>query len=84
MFSANFHHLFSNWHPMRWITLILGLILGYNWFFHHAPISGVLSVFFLFQAVTNSGCLAGRCAPVSNQAPGVGDDHTIEYEEVKK
>jgi hypothetical protein len=84
MFSKTAQPFFSNWHPMRWITLILGLILGYNWFMHSAQISGVLSVFLLFQAFTNTGCLAGQCMPSSSQLADQGEESAVEYEEIKK
>lgn len=51
----------SGWHPMRWVTLILGLTLAVNWLVNSAPVSGIISVFLLYQAVTNTGCIAGQC-----------------------
>ena len=81
MFSNLSEQLFTNWHLRRWIILAFGLVLGYNWFVYNASISGVLSIFFLFQAVTNTGCMAGQCAPRA-----VASDEPIEdvqYEEIK-
>ena len=73
--------LFSKWHPMRWFALTLAAILGYNWFVYSAPVSGFLSLFFLFQTVTNTGCLAGRCGvPTGNY--NEEDIDNIEYEEI--
>ncbi len=51
----------SGWHPMRWVALILGLLLAINWLVNSAPVSGIISVFLLYQAVTNTGCIAGQC-----------------------
>lgn len=81
MFSNLTEQLFTNWHPMRWIALIFGIALGYNWFVHNASLSGALSIFFLFQAVTNTGCLAGQCAPRTVAADDRIED--VEYEEIK-
>ncbi|TVQ05079.1 MAG: hypothetical protein EA359_04215 [Balneolaceae bacterium] len=76
--------LFTDWHPMRWVALIFGIGLGLNWLINTAPLSGFLSLFFLFQAITNTGCLAGRCAP-ELQSRGDSDISIddIEFEEIK-
>ncbi len=81
MFTEFKEQLFSNWHPMRWVALTLAAILGYNWFVYSASVSGVLSLFFLFQAVTNTGCIAGQCGvPTGNY--NEEDIDNIEYEEI--
>lgn len=73
--------LFANWHPMRWIALAFGLFLGWNWLANSAALSGFLSAFFLFQAVTNTGCLCGSCAiPAADET--ASDEHT-EFTEIK-
>ncbi len=82
MFTGLKNQLFNNWHPMRWVALILAAILGYNWFVYNASVSGVLSLFFLFQAVTNTGCLAGQCGvPAENFSDNELDE--IQYEEIE-
>lgn len=81
MLSTLSKQLFTNWHPMRWVALAFGLMLGYNWLVNSAYLSGWLSIFFLFQAITNTGCLAGQCAP---KAVTVDDQiEDVEYEEIK-
>lgn len=76
--------LLNNWHPMRWVALILGLVLGGNWLMNAAPISGLLSLFFLFQAVTNSGCLVGSCAPRYQEFSDTGNNvKDVHFEEIK-
>jgi len=76
--------IFTNWHPMRWILLGLSGILGYNYFVYGASISGVLALFLGFQAITNSGCLMGQCAP-GLQAGNTSDfnENEVAFEEVK-
>lgn len=81
MFSNLTNQIFTNWHPMRWAALAFGLVLGYNWLTHGAAFSGALSVFFLFQAVTNTGCMVGQCAPAIAGTEDQAED--VEYEEVK-
>ncbi len=84
MFETIKNQLFTNWHPMRWVALGFGLFLGFNWLANSAPISGFLSLFFLFQAVTNTGCMAGQCAPaVPQSSPEKSNIEDIEYEEIK-
>jgi hypothetical protein len=74
----------TNWHPMRWVALVFGFGLGLNWLLNAAPISGFLSLFFLFQAITNTGCIAGSCAPdLRAQADSDLDIENIEFEEIK-
>lgn len=76
--------LFTNWHPMRWIMLSIGLFLGYNYIMNGAVLSGILSLFILYQTVTNTGCLLGYCSP-SPQKPsnsGSGFDE-VNFEEIK-
>jgi len=76
--------IFSNWHPMRWILLGMSGILAYNYFVYGASISGVLALFLGFQAITNTGCLMGQCAP--SLQPGNSSDFNekdVVFEEVK-
>lgn len=66
---------------MRWVALAFGLFLGWNWLINSAPVSGFLSAFFLFQAITNTGCLCGSCA-----VPAVNDsrkDEETHFTEIK-
>ena len=55
-------HLLTNWHPMRWVALGIGIFLAANGIMAGEPALGLLSLFFLFQAVTNTGCMVGHCA----------------------
>ncbi|TVQ67815.1 MAG: hypothetical protein EA360_01315 [Balneolaceae bacterium] len=77
--------LFQNWHTMRWVALGFGLFLGINWILNSAPISGFLSLFFLFQAVTNSGCMVGQCMPASPYETELrSENREPDFEEIKK
>lgn len=83
MMEAFKNQLLTNWHTMRWVALGMGLFLGINWLMNSAPISGFLSMFFLYQAITNTGCLAGQCTPVYEKV--VEDDRSefTDYKEIK-
>lgn len=83
MITALKNHLFTNWHAMRWVALGLGLTLAMNWFINSAPISGFLGIFFLYQAITNTGCLAGQCAPSVSAGGNEDAGSEIDYNEIK-
>lgn len=83
MFAAVKNQLFTNWHPMRWVALGFGLILGLNWIMNSGPISGFLSLFFTFQAITNTGCLAGQCTPAQRENSNFDPSEPIDYKEIK-
>ncbi len=53
--------LLANWHPMRWVALGVGLFLIAGAIASAEPALGLLAIFFLFQAVTNTGCMVGHC-----------------------
>jgi len=75
--------LFTNWHFMRWLRLGAGIFIAVLAFRHHDSLSGLVAAFFLFQAVTNTGCCgAGGCSvpTIKTQADKEQDG---EFEEVK-
>ena len=73
----------SDWHPMRLVTLILGLSLAVNWLVNSAPVSGIISAFLLHQAVTNTGCIAGQCR-IPDAEISMGYRKKFEYKGNKK
>lgn len=76
--------LLSNWYPMRWIMLILGIVLGYNYLVHGAAFSGLLSILILFQAITNTGCVLGRCTPdIPQYSNPDASPEDVTFEEIK-
>jgi hypothetical protein len=77
-------HLFTGWHFMRWLRLALGVIIGISAFQTHDSISGFVAAFFLFQAVTNTGCCgANGCTTTNTSTSKVDSASEIEYEEVE-
>ena len=55
--------VFSNWHFMRWLRLGLGLYLVWQLFQRPDIFTGAVAAFFLFQAITDTGCCgAGGCS----------------------
>lgn len=79
--------LFLNWHLRRWIALIAGSFFLLQAFWHWDVLSGLLGGFFLFQAVTNSGCLVSRGCAAPAQASSESDltqIEDIEFTEIKE
>lgn len=75
--------LFTGWHFMRWLRLAFGIFFTVQGILVKDTLMGVLGAFFLFTAVTNTGCCgAGRCAaPIPKDTEGGIEE--INYEEVK-
>lgn len=81
--SAVLDRLAATWSPMRIIRLAFGLLLGVEAIKQQDWAIGAISAFFLYQAITDTGC----CSSASTCAPQVrkGNNHTdeIEFEEIK-
>lgn len=74
--------LFSNWNFMRWVRLALGIVAGIQAIEFHDTLLGFLSVFLLFQSLTNTGCCgSGGCAVPRSKT--IEKDQEIEFEEIK-
>ena len=55
--------ILTNWNAMRWFRLCIGAYVAYEAFMTSDPMLGFISAFFLFQAVTNTGCTGSQgCA----------------------
>lgn len=80
--------LFTNWHLMRIMRLGLGVMMIVMGIQNKDWAVGLFSVFFLYQAVTDTGCCgSGACYTPPRHgkkdvAPVVNDG-AIEFEEVK-
>lgn len=78
--------LFNNWDPMRWVALTIGLFFMAMGAWHWDMVSVLLGGFFLFQAVTNTGCLCGNCS-VPDRASAEPSDkkiNDIAFTEIKE
>ena len=75
--------LFTGWNLMRWLRLALGSFMAYQAILLHDTMAGMIAVFFLFQALTNTGCCGsqGCAAPVRNTKDGATED--VQFEEIK-
>jgi len=73
--------LLSGWHFMRWLRLGLGIFIAIQAIQTHDTLSGFIAAFFLFQAVTNTGCCgANGCAvPKRSKSDKIEE---VEFEEI--
>jgi len=76
--------LFTHWNLMRWIRLAIGIYLAAQAMQMHDVLSGIVSAFFLFQALTNTGCCGvnGCARPATSKKSD--DFQEVEYDEIKK
>jgi hypothetical protein len=75
--------LFSNWNFMRWLRLAVGLFIGIQAILIHDTMLGFFGAFFLFQAITNTGCcgVGGCSVPATKRQKDEVED--VAFEEVK-
>jgi hypothetical protein len=86
MSSINKETMFSNWHTMRWVALSIGIFLGIMAIWYQDAVTGLFSGFFIFQAVTNTGCMVSQSCGVSQtdiSENGAEHDKEIKFTEVK-
>ncbi len=68
---------------MRWLRLILGVFIAAQAIDTRDPISGMIAIFFIFQAVTNTGCCGVNACAVPASKPCLNNIEEIEFEEIK-
>lgn len=74
--------LISNWHLMRTIRLVAGIFIAYQAIQNQEVFSGLIAAFFLFQAITNTGCCGsnGCSVPTSTYKD---KNQKVSFEEIK-
>jgi len=79
----NTQTLLTGWGFMRLFRLAMGMIMAIQAFQTHDSAIGFISAFFLFQAITNTGCCgsAGCAVPVTNKKTDNAED--ISFEEIR-
>lgn len=76
--------LFTNWHTMRWVALSIGIFLATMAIWYQDILTGFLSAFFVFQAVTNTGCMVAQSCGIPEQMESAPDQESeINYTEIK-
>jgi hypothetical protein len=59
--------LFSGWHFVRWLRLVLGIFIAMQAIETKDALSGLIAAFFLFQAVSNTGCCGTDSCAINPQ-----------------
>jgi hypothetical protein len=75
--------LFKNWNFMRFLRLGLGIYIAVQAVETLSIFSGVVAVFFLFQAITNTGCCGTNNCSVPINKNNSDKTEEIEFEEIK-
>ncbi len=80
--------LLTNWHMLRIIRAGIGLAMLIMGIQSKDWMLGLFSSFFLYQAITDTGCCGSQgCAPTTKTpkagAAAISIDTPIEYEEIK-
>ena len=75
--------LFTGWNFIRWFRLGFGVFWAAQAIQTHDSLSGFIAVFFLFQAITNTGCCGvnGCAMPITKNKSDKIEE--IEYQEIK-
>ena len=79
----NLQTLLTNWNFMRVLRLGIGIYIAVQAIETQSVFSGVVAVFFIFQAVTNTGCCGsnGCAVPIKKSNPGKTEE--VDFEEIK-
>lgn len=81
MYSTFKYNLLNNWNIIRFIRLGLSIIIILQAIQVHDALFGFLGSFFLYQALTNTGCCGvNGCTPVISKSTDSSEQ--IEFTEV--
>jgi len=75
--------LFQNWNFMRILRLGLGIYIAVQAVETLSILSGIVAVFFLFQAVTNIGCCGSNGCTIPTRKINSDKTEEVEFEEIK-
>jgi hypothetical protein len=75
--------LFQNWNFMRFLRLGLGIYIAYQAVETLSIFSGVVAAFFIFQAITNTGCCGSNGCSVPTQKINPDKTEEVKFEEIK-
>jgi hypothetical protein len=75
--------IFQNWNFMRFLRLGLGIYISVQAVETLSIFSGVVAAFFIFQAVTNTGCCGSNGCAVSTKKSNPDKTEEVEFEEIK-
>jgi len=75
--------LLTDWNFMRILRLALGIYIAVQAIETQSVLSGVVATFFMFQAITNTGCCGSNGCAVPTKKSNSDTIEDVEYEEIK-
>lgn len=79
----NLKTLLSGWSIFRFLWLVMGVLIAIQAISIKDPLAGFLSAFFLFRAVTNTGCCGVSSCSVDKSKAENTTIENVEFEEIK-
>lgn len=76
--------LFTGWHLMRWLRLVFGIFFLAQAIQMDDTLIGVIAGFFLFTALTNTGCCGPSGCSTSFRKTNTKEPEEITFEEIKE
>jgi|688.fasta_scaffold207678_4 hypothetical protein len=75
----------NNWTWSRGLRMVLGLFMAYQAYVSHDKLLGAFAAFFIFQAVTGTGCCstAGCTTTPNKNSNDTNKIEDVSYEEIK-
>lgn len=75
--------IFNNWNFMRWLRLAFGIYIAVQAVETLSIFSGVVAAFFMFQAITNTGCCGtnGCAVPIKKNSSNKSEE--LESKEIE-
>ena len=75
--------LFNNWNFMRFLRLGLGIYIAIQAVETLSILTGIVATFFLFQAITNTGCCGTNSCSAPIKKGNSDKTEEVEFEEIK-
>jgi hypothetical protein len=75
-------NILANWHLGRVLRLIFGLYAVYLGVFNKDFLSGIIGAFFLYQALSNTGCCANNACSATSNGDLEQNTDNVEFEEI--
>ncbi|NDP28907.1 MAG: hypothetical protein GZ087_16025 [Flavobacterium sp.] len=73
----------TDWNFMRILRLGLGIYIAVQAVETQSILSGIFAAFFIFQAVTNTGCCGSNGCAIPTKKSNTDTVEEVEYEEIK-
>ena len=75
--------LLTGWNFMRWLRLGFGIFFAVQAIQTHNILAGFVAAFFLFQAITNTGCCGAKGCATPTHRNNTDKIEETNFEEIK-